>query len=228
MANLILDDATKAEYLNLHIADHFGCNSDDPELSIPNVEEIAEQFQGDYAWGASKFVIIPAEGEYVIKIPFTGEFFWDEDEETGEEKLGFDYFYKNRNYCQIEADRYAELENTKIAPFFAETRLLGYAKTGQGVYIQEKIKTTYRQSENIEPIDDDSREAINNIKKSSGHYSLPFDDGWVAIAIKWYGEEATTELIQYADENICDLHWDNYGFRFDGSPVIHDFSDFHS
>jgi len=207
------------EFVNLYIDDEFGADVESSDYETESIASVMEQVCGRCVWGASKFVVIPAEGDYVIKIPFTGEFNWNDSTE----QLDFCPFMND--YCEIERNRYEELKSQDIGVFFAETRLLGSTKYGKKIYVQEKIKETFYDSAK-RSFSKDSYDIVQDIHSKTNRLFLPFDDEWIAIAIDYYGEKVTKKLLDYAEENIYDLHHNNYGYRYDGSPVIHDFSDF--
>ena len=100
-----------------------------------------------YAHGASKFVLIPKNEDYVIKIPYTGSYECiseDDTDSTHYHPKEFQYwaYYGSDDednpwdYCAGEVKRYATAKDLGFSMFFAETRLLGYINN-YPIYIQD-------------------------------------------------------------------------------------------
>ena len=192
----------------------------------------------DWAWGATKLVIIPQKGDFVIKIPFEGQEveLWPIDEETGEENYdaepewGIDRFMYAQNdthwdYCLTEVERYSLAREFGFERFFLETFCIGYVK-GHPIYVQEKI-------EEIGPVSD-SRKSKTSSKEAKekahecGYYpDVHFD--WLAAVVDILDEDqALADFLQFLDENDIDndLHSGNIGYK-NGFPVLMDYAGFY-
>ena len=208
---------TLADILNMNFPSEFGSDEDAGETDA--ILEVYRQL-GDSvttAYGASKFIIFLNDSE-VIKIPFNGEYYYDEEEDY--EK--FDYFC-NEDYCMIEAAVYSDAVAAGVERFFASTKFVG------NTFID---KTPVYVSERVVPFDN-----LNNEERSYSRDSYlkagkmcgrcPVE--WTAMAIEFYGEEAIKKLFDFIEkEGIDDLHWGNVGIRKDGSPVLLDYSSFNN
>lgn len=219
-------DVTKAkEYLDLHIDEQFGCDRyrDTPTPEMGDVICHVVENNDDYAYGASKFVIIPSDANFVVKIPFNGWFEEDREENSGLKFYEFECCY---DYCEKELNIYNSLAGSGFQHIFAETAFVGKTAEGRGIYIQEKIATTYSDGESSRKASEGSKDAVARMHSKYGRDYLSFEDDWLELAVECYGEEATSKMLAYVEENIWDMHRGNYGYRSDGTPVIIDYSDF--
>ena len=217
----VLDRVTredKERYLNTDVPEYFGENYDDDSYLNKTLEAVANQYKNcDHFWGCTKFVVVDVNNmDYVIKIPFNG--YYDYNSETEED----DWFDFNvYDYCAKEEEIYGEIENEDFACMFAETAAIGRTKSGKVIYAQERAESAYVDSEKKES-SKDSTDKIKELRAKGLAYG--FQSDWLAVAIDWYGEQIVTNFLKYADNNIYDTHENNYGYRFDGSPVIFDYS----
>ena len=190
----------------------------------------------DWAWGATKLVIIPQKGEYVIKIPFMGqEFEYYPVTEDGEEdydnpQWDIEEFQYAKNhtgwdYCLTEVERYALAREFGFERFFLETFCIGYIK-GHPIYVQEKI-------EEIGPTSDSrksktsSREAREKAEECGYYPDVPFE--WLAAVVDILDDdESLAGFLQFLDENDIDndLHSGNIGYK-NGFPVLMDYAGFY-
>lgn len=183
--------------------------------------------------GASKCVANIDGCDSVLKVPYSGVWYLDWDDEEGEYIEGsdyFEYFYGAKNsrnsrsdYCLTEYEKYMELKAAGLDVFFPKTEIFGECEAGC-VIKQEKVKTWYEDKPKTSDVSE---------KKASemGRYTnIP--DEWLAAAIEYYGEELVQKLVTYChdvDDTIdADVHYGNLGFRIGGGPVILDFSGFSS
>lgn len=205
------------KYLNIN-NNYFGINTYDDEFS-EFVADVIAQLDGEkWNYGATKFVIIPAQCKYVIKVPFRGE--WGYDNET-DQSIFNDFV--NEDYCCIEADIYDQIANRDISMMFAATSFYATTKSGMPLYIQEKIKETYDDCDHENHRS--SRNSFEKAKELVKYSSFPAD--WIGVAIDYYGEAVVKHFLDYAETELSDMHSANFGYRFDGSPVVHDYSGYY-
>lgn len=164
------------------------------------LEAIEEELGVSVAFGLSKLVLIPYKASrFVIKIPF-----YREDEAA---------------YCEMELSNYIEARNRGVDMFFAALHKDRVKKTTY--YLQARVGDTY---------------SVPYSKETKGYYyERPYgkvDDGVIGEEvslefIEYYGEDGFEELYNFLlDMDINDVHSFNYGKRFDGAPVIFDYSGF--
>ncbi len=210
---MTIDDMTK-----LIIPENFGCDEDGYGEML---EDFAEQFPCEYAYGISKFVIFMND-EYVAKIPFNGEWFYSDDEED----YVFDTFTVVDDYCAEEAYIYDCAKNRGIEEFFAETKFAGYTKDHTPFYLSERINKTLDESwDDVRDVDTTSAREYVRSDKGSGLRDRRLSDRWLAVALEKYGQEKVDKFAEFIEEfDINDLHCANVGFRKDGSPVLIDYS----
>lgn len=215
---------TIEDIFELNIPKEFGLDQDyDDDIDV--MYDVYDQLPSSAktAYGASKFVIFLNE-EYIIKIPFNGEFIWCEDEDY--RKF---YPYKTKDYCEIEASLYHDAIVAGVADCFAETKYIGKTASGASVYKSERVNEFYNDYDN--KINTKSPEPSEEVKSKAAcklkynNFSIPKE--WLARAIDFYGEDLIDKLIKFIKENkINDLTIPNVGFRADGAPVILDYSGF--
>lgn len=218
--NSILDKVTKEEreqILSIKVPAYFGQNYSYDEPDEEFLMELTPAFKKigyhEFAWGCTKFVAISNRNDnYIIKIPFEG--YYEHNYKTDED----DYTeFSMGDYCAIEENIYAEIENEDFAVLFAET-----ASLGNGFYVQERAESCFNYCDETRSSSKDSLKKAEEWEKE--YITGGFATEWVAIAIDFYGEEVVEHFLTYARQNIHDIHTGNYGYRFDGSPVIFDYS----
>ncbi len=228
--NYNLTDFTKLE--NVYIGDYF------TEYDIQRVLDVVEEDLGfskvSTDFGASKYVLLPKEADYVIKIPFTGT-----DSESGCYSYcsGFDDEYDTYtefqgalgngwNYCEAELLIYNEAKKMGIGEFFAETVLGGHCGD-HPYYFQEKVDVYNKLDKGEEDWDKEEVDKSKESCKQNGYYV--FNPYWISDCYHWYGEEKFCKFMDYleAEELNRDLHGGNVGYsKIDGRPILLDFSGF--
>ena len=179
--------------------------------------------------GVSKMAIIIPGCSLVIKIPFNGQWKYEEkhNKETGEYEEGEEYFepfYEYEDYCALEESVYKNAEAAGFDQYLAKTSFYKAIKNCY-VYIQEKVFGLY--SDKASTPTDDSRRKIK--ARRDGYIGT---SDWSACFIDFFGEDAFEKFYNYCvygddEHEMCiddDLHAGNIGFRADGSPVILDYS----
>lgn len=196
------------------------------------------------ACGASKYVILPPNADYVIKIPFkvsddyqdcghythneeTDEDEWVEDEGEGYylEFEGAEYCLTGEvgwDYCRAEAEYYQAAEDEGLQIFFAKTVYIG-SICGWPIYVQERCSTFYNSDGH--PHSDEERHSTEKRLKEL-HIYTHFATDFVIDLINQYGEDETKHLFQFLEEyRIGDMHTSNYGYMGDYAILI-DYSSF--
>lgn len=212
---------TIEDFKKLNVPVHFGATVDGEMSDAMNF--VGEQLKEveTVNWGASKYVIFPCKKDYVVKIPFNGEFSYWYDTKKDEEMT--DFIKREIDYCSIEASIYADAVVSGLDEFFAKTKYYGVTFNGTPFYISEKVIEFYAGKEK-------SKNPSNESKQKAIKYIVnDLNQDWIARAIEWYGEYKVKELIIFlVEEGVNDLHSNNLGFRKNGAPVILDYSGFSS
>ena len=214
---------TIADVKDLKIPEDFGCDEDEEVTNA--IDYVLNQLDEtvDTTWGASKFIIFFDGSDQIVKIPFSGEYYWNEDIE--EEDF---YDFNTSDYCAIEASLYADAVVRGVEKFFARTIYGGVTKKGTPYYISDKVQVYENMMDKLK---NPSEENIEKAKKYwfRSSYRVDLSEDWIARALEWYGEEEVEKLMNFiSEEHIYDLHSGNVGFRKDGAPVILDYSGFNS
>lgn len=210
---------TVKDILNISFPAEFGSNEDTEETYA--IEDVYNQLDNTVktAYGASKFVIFISDNE-VVKVPFNGCYWYDEDAEGG---WRFDEF-NNNDYCATEAAVYADAVALGVEKFFASTKYYGSTIEGTPIYVAERVYTLYENDE-LRNRTDVTKDSIDTAKEISIEYHKYFPQIWLEKAVEYYGEKAVIDLMAFIElEHINDFNTGNVGFRKDGSPVILDYS----
>lgn len=168
--------------------------------------------------GISKGVLIFPNFNFVIKIPFLGE--WEYD--GFEEEEQFFQFYgaeENWDYCKLEEVNYNMAEIEGVAECLAQTKRVAFVND-YPIYMQEYVHLyDYGESSCHKKEDEDT---VVNIC-SSKNYSC-FHREWLADVFCYYGEKIFYRLLNWLDSYcINDLHEGNIGY-IKGRPVLIDYS----
>ena len=196
-----------------------------------------------YGSGASKFVIIPIEADYVVKIPFVTNAhyedsgYYDAENHTWVDQ-GLDYL--DYEYCNEEYKRYklAKEFYSGAELFLAKTERIFTGKTING-YVQERVNDFYSWcSENdIDSygFEDEDYEKVENSYKSYSNTIVEVLDNFHNIPAVWFDQlfkyaienDKMKEVEQFfdflMDEDINDLCARNIGFIGD-KPVLMDYA----
>ena len=190
--------------------------------------------------GASKVVLVFTNSDYVVKIPFKGEFcecdYYDCenscsrdcscsrcsrrsivetcDEFTGARIGESEYSW---DYCAAEQFFYEKAVVAGVEEFFIKTIFIGEFD-GHPIYLQEKVEVYGYNSQTKSS--EQSKEIF--IKKFS--YSEIQNEDFGGLLIEYYGEDRVNQLVEFLSEvGISDLHSSNVGIRAN-RPVLFDYS----
>jgi len=170
-----------------------------------------------YHYGASQFVIEDPSDEVVYKIPFNGEFWYnnDDEEETDEDSW---HWFNRVNYCELTEEIYDNAVDKGIEKIFAKIERVGTTVSGKPFYAQERIEVAYEDDETERTHSRDSEKEYENLP----YFRNRFPADWLLCAIDYYGIDFIKKFLPFAYD-LSDLHRGNIGYRFDGSPVIFDY-----
>lgn len=199
--------------------------------------------------GVSKCVFLFDDfPDIVVKIPFTGAGFEDEDNEDEDEEehdLYEDYsgasmccgnhrLERDWDYCEAEEQIYQDAALAGVSDFFAETACIGMIDN-HPIYVQERASVYYDHYKSYQALYTScqiTKICLRIASKSGG--SLTFEDCWTVNRIwlaefaKVWGDQAAVKLLNFLKiEEVEDLHSENLGF-IGGKPVIIDYSSFNS
>ncbi len=188
---------------------------------------IFECFEKDFyiRSGATKMVLIPKDLSltYVFKIPFTGyfSFEWDEEEDYIEYEGG-ECFSRPWDYCANEVIRYRQAFSAGLEDCFAETSFLKYVN-GYPVYIQKRCDVF----NNVYNKHIHSEEECEKTSTSCSE-DLDINIYWLTDFLKYYGIDKLNTFINFIKENGWDddLRGENIGYIKD-RPVLIDYSSFY-
>lgn len=236
---------TKTDFLyaekiidGLNIPAHFGVDGSEDEFDGWNDldAQVRDINIGDFTIdnGISKAVIVPADFNFVVKIPFNGIKYYEWDDEA-DEYSGDEYF---EFFCHAEApdqsdycwDEQIKIEKACDAGFgdlFPETAFVK-EHDGTRCYIQEKVRT-FKQAMQCGRVPTVSENSRTKAKDMDSYYSSCSWE-WRAAVIEFYGEEYWKSFVNWDSINcigiLTDMHINNYGYNMDGRPVILDVSGF--
>lgn len=222
---------------SINIPGEFGPDGDDGYFDSDFILNQIKSFEEKYGHvearnGISKLVIIFDNLPFVIKLPFNGMWFWEEgdyNEETDEyEDVKYfrefnraDSGYGN-DYCEAELNIIEKVTHFGFGALMAEEAFIGEFNYCN-FYIQEKVKCV---SAGGTPPTKDSLKRAENM---SIEYKVCSDE-WRAVVIDTLGEKFWIDFIDWCLKTYCgvinDMHSGNYGYRYDGTPVMFDVSGF--
>lgn len=207
-------------------------------------QEVIDEYPDvSFHHGASKVALeIEDFPEIVIKIPFMGDYKIHEDESEFDFTclnsewmnmfncaLGF--CSKKWDYCKAEVITYDWIYRVypSIIPFFAEIEFL-MEYNGHPVYIQKKVEHIAEKDSDL--IDYDEKLSKKLYSKISDKYYESFcdDDSMelfsklLSCAYDRYDTMVIDTLIRFCNDNVNDLHMQNFGFDEDGIICIFDYS----
>lgn len=187
--------------------------------------------------GISKAVIVLDDYPFVIKIPFNGnwhyEYDYDEHNDewfTNEEETVFTWFTHacapdTSDYCWNEYDKIKMAQDRGYGDLFPDMAQIFEDDYGRHFYIQEKVRVfSYFDKKN--PPSADSRKRAESMEPKYSACNV----NWRASVIDFYGENFWISFVNWNDHGcfgyLDDMHSSNYGYRFDGTPVLIDVSGF--
>lgn len=202
----------------------------DGELYSEVVDEkifshLPNDFKYDWDEGASKLVIQPYNEDYVIKIPYNGQYLYNKQFEKFLSANNSDkYFW---DYCLTETLvwRLAKVENIHKA--FAKERMIGMIN-GHPIYIQQRVEV-FTDSDAYYLDDEIKRKKTRDYCERKGLRRF-YEEAltWQADALEYYGPKQFDKIMSFIEKNnIGDFHDSNLGY-IENRPVFIDFSDFHS
>jgi len=204
---------TYQDILKLHIPCNFGLEEDNGWSS--DLDYVCDQLPANvnYDNGCSKFVIF-LNDEEVIKIPFSGMYIYDEDDD--------EYYFREfegGDYCKKEAEVYQAAAQEGLAFFFAKTMLAGFTEEDKyPIYISDRVCPFNDDPSRRNSFSDESY-------KKAREYHSSFSPSWLACALEYYGEKDVERLVAFVKrERVGDFHLGNLGFTQDGAPIIFDYS----
>lgn len=164
--------------------------------------------------GASKVVLVFENSDYVVKIPFKGEYCAFSGARVGEDEYGWDY-------CASEQFFYRKAIEAGLEDFFMETIFIGKFED-HPIYLQKKVSVYGYNSETK------SSESSKEIFVSKFRHSEIQNEDFGGILIDYYGVERVNQLVEFLSEvGISDLHSSNVGIRAN-RPVLFDYSGYNS
>ena len=211
----------------LDLPKQFGC--DDGGFDTYFIEsQIEDVVDGDFfvTNGITKLVIEVEALPFVIKIPFNGqcEYMWI-DENHCDDGTWHSFYHAGGaskwEYCEAEFEYTAAIQNEGYGMFVPDMMYLCNV-SGYSVYVQEKVLPRC-ENRHVYGATDASMEKA----KDCENY---FDLEWSARAIDIYGVDTFVEFCEWADNKFPlmmeDMHTGNYGYRYNGDPVLLDLSGF--
>lgn len=200
---------------NYEFREYFTSREEDFLISSINCED---ELSFDWEDGASKLVIIPEDKDYVIKIPFNGNYYEDDG-----------YFNFSYNYCETEIELYERIfeENPIFSQFFLPlTRVEEYREWD--VYVQPKCQAYNNTNEKIRS-KSYSKDSLNKVRSEVILYNSSFPKDWLAAVTEILGDvNLVKNFINMLEEYDItqDLHMGNIGY-YNGKPIILDYAGFY-
>ena len=204
------------------VPEHF--TSNDVDDLIYEIEQVFPKFDFTFETGATKCVIIPAKYDYVIKIPFDGEYkdrYIKNDDGEEEEEEEFIMFtgggQEGWDYCDQECVYYEDIiKGSGYEKFFLSNKVLSfdwpiYTQSKAEIYVDAHRDTSKK-----------SKELVKEMRKSIWTH-LP--NPWLELCLENfnYDVDKLKNFICFLDDNFSDLHKSNIGY-LDNQAVIIDYA----
>lgn len=200
---------------------HYGMNKEMKRL----LEEYSFFNNCIIKYGATKYVIILEDKNYVIKIPYNAYCpSSDYEEDDIEYYYGADSLEREWDYCETEMERYSIAKESKFKNCFSETSFLFFVND-YPVYIQDKCQDCDECYEGFSSKEE--KEKIKNMITKGELNQKDFPLSWVTDFINCFGEIYFKDFLNFLE----DLDWDddlrrsNVGY-LNNIPVLIDYSSF--
>lgn len=202
-----------------------------PDSYLVNFGDEEEDFR--VFMGMTKLVIVPKNSDYVIKIPFTGYYEWDDAEEEDEDGISYwedrtnfriAGYLQGSNVCDVEMEKYEWASGT-LQEILLPNEFIGKVD-GLDVYVQEKYKMCFADSicacegSYFKTLNPAKRQIIRKLFDENHEY---IGAAFIGSLIEQFGigttQKVLAELLDYDD-----LHPGNYGYTRDGRCVVFDYA----
>lgn len=192
---------------------------------------VAADCQAEHVfYGASKMVLFyPEFPEWVVKIPFKGEYYEEEGYFSNFSKANKNtYAGAEYDYCATEAFLAEKTREAELGYLFAQTYYL-FSFNGVPIYVSENIdggllgRGWKNKKQSVHAATDISSCCSKNLEASHFNFAL------LAHFIDCYGEDAVLDLLSFVEQwNINDLHLGNAKIDNKGNVRLIDYSGFNS
>ena len=192
------------------------------------IEHLPKNMSFKYFSGATKLVILFPGADYVIKIPFNGQYTYNDEDELMYWEFENGSYGCCWDYCLGEVEKYEEAVIEGFECFFAKTELIGHVH-GHPIYIQERAVIYDDIARTKEDANSYERRKSARAFCDDNGYSC-FNGLWIADLQDYCGsqhDELFHNFMDYVTSYISDLHMGNVGY-IDGKPVLVDYSGFDS
>lgn len=174
----------------------------------------------DFAAGATKFVFLFEDTDFVIKLPYRGTIYEDEFSEF------CGGFCGSWDYCETEVNLYKAAKEAGLERCFAKTTEVG-TLNGHPLYAQEKA-LIWGDIHDINDYSEQKKRSTRERCQSGDKYYYCFHPCWLSDFLDYYGEEMFDQFMDFIEEYVIeDLHSSNLGY-INGRPVVVDYSSFHN
>lgn len=179
------------------------------------------------SWGATKVVLIPADTDYVIKIPITGFYNVDFGISLDDIKgIHFKGFIDLDDFDAMRRENFTrEYLWNDVKNIFLPDILIGQIN-GIPIYIQKKVASIAKYTHSS--VSNEDKEFIKRLTEETGYiYEVDFeiDARFLSTILHFYNEETVRKFLGEI-KMIGDLHAGNYGYLADGSPVVFDYASY--
>ena len=158
--------------------------------------------------GLSKFVIVPSNTDYVIKIPFKGSYYhWDKE------------YSDIADHCDLEVKCYNDYANSELGYLFVPTQYVGCIDEIK-IYVQPKVETYHYETHSA------SKHSYDQLEDFDYYECTADDEDAVAAFIEEFGENAAWVLDTLDEMEVKDIHCGNFGY-LNGKLVLFDYCGYH-
>jgi hypothetical protein len=193
------------------------CDADEAPI-YTNIDERLDLDLSElnYAVGASKFVIF-YNSNWVIKIPFTG-YYWEEEDLTPI----LEGYWDDTNPCDEEMAIYDNASDD-LKKLLVPNYFLGWINGSIPIYIQRRVKASYCYIERKEIIGKSSPIQKKIATKVIEDWRRFFNRDIRGILLNIFGIKRLKDIALEIDA-LSDLHSKNIGFMSNGDFAIFDYA----
>ena len=159
----------------------------------------------EVTYGCTKIVVIPNEGEWVLKVPIN---------------------YEKEDFCKIEVENYKKAKRNDLGDFFCEAHfLMNYYNAPCYIMRRAQVDESNLFSDVRRYM---SSEGFTEEEIEDKMYDLDDDDILYDFFCSYYQVDFVDKLMSFlSKEKINDIHSENMGYYGD-RPIIFDYSGYFS
>lgn len=172
-------------------------------------------------FGMTKLVINLHNFNFVIKVPYSGTYYYDVEEDKN--KL---CSLMKVNVCDMENELYEKFSDSEVGNILLPSEYVG-TYNNIPIYAQKKIDITGEEAENLEAINPKRKtnnSKIKIVRKIRYNTNSRLCFSFINNLINEYGISKTENILSIISNSFSDLHSGNYGVTKNNKSYIFDYA----